>query len=123
MSADHSANHLTDNEARRRAGSRLSPAVKWALGSATLLTLALAGLSAWAVHSEPTMRAEDSSYESRSKALAVRRSLAASRDVAPLATTEASSFRAPLGTRADVTPGATHTDEYLPRAHALDRSL
>jgi len=84
----------------------LSPAIKWTLAVATVLTFGFAGLSAWAVHSEPTMRAEDSTYESQSKALAVRRSVSQPRNVVAFADS-----------------GATRADEYLDRAVALDRSL
>ena len=71
------------------------------------MTLGFAGLSAWAVHSEPTMRAEDSTYESQSIAVAVRRSLADERSVA----------------HANDERGATTADHYMSRARALFRSL
>lgn len=76
------------------------------LGAAALLTFAGAALSALAVSSEPTMRAEDSSWETTSKAVLVRRQLARS-TTRPVA----------------VDAGATSSEIYIDRSRELERSL
>ncbi|MBW2229608.1 MAG: hypothetical protein JRG92_07570 [Deltaproteobacteria bacterium] len=82
------------------------------VGGATLLTLAGAALSAFAVNSEPTMRAEDSPYETTSKAVLVRRDLA-----------RMSTPRYAAGGRSRATSGATDSEVYVDERRDLANRL
>ena len=82
------------------------------IGGATLLTLAGAVLSNLAVSSEPTLRAEDSPYETTSKAVLVRRDLA-----------RMNTFRYAADGRSTTTSGATETEVYVDERRDLANSL
>jgi hypothetical protein len=94
------------NEKKNKKKRLLSGPTLLLLGGAAVLTLAGAALSALAVSSDPTMRAEDSPYETTSKAVLVRRELERSRSRLFVA---------------DV--GATESVVYVDRSQQLDRDL
>lgn len=99
----------TEEAARQPRKPLLSRTTLALLGAATALTLTGAVYSAALVRSQPTMRAEDSGYETTSKAVIVRRQLAESE-----------------GVRLRVATGdldATGKDHYIARSVALGRRM
>lgn len=95
---------IESNDSNTQGRRRMSPVIKLVLGAATVLTLGFAGVSAWAVHSEPTEPAA-TEIETTSIADSVRRSWQASQ-------------RRPVDEA-----GATAQSDYMRRASGLARDL